>query len=56
MVLSDSPGALVITYAAERELWTVTVEEPHAPTGIVAQAVGAKSLGRKIVGLLRIPE
>lgn len=56
MVLSDSPGALVITYAAEREVWTVTVDEPHAPTGIVAQAIGAKSLGRKIADLLRTPE
>ncbi|WKX70974.1 hypothetical protein [Streptomyces sp. XD-27] len=56
MVLADSDGALVLTYATDRDLWTVTVDEPNSPKGILAQAVGAKTLGRKIAGLLKLPE
>ncbi len=56
MELSDSPGALVVTYAAEREVWTVTVEQPDAPTGIVAQAIGPQTLTRRISDLLHVAE
>ncbi|WP_431043807.1 hypothetical protein ACQUSR_19215 [Streptomyces sp. P1-3] len=56
MVLADDPGALVLTYAADVELWTVTVDRPHSPTGIVAQAVSERTLARKIQGLLKLPE
>lgn len=56
IVLSDSHGALVMTYATERAVWTVTVDEPHSPQGIVAQAVSTRSLGRKARKLLRLPK
>ncbi|QKW50423.1 hypothetical protein [Streptomyces buecherae] len=54
-VLSDSHGMLVMTYATEREVWTVTVDEPHSPQGIVAKSVSTRSLGRKVRKLLRLP-
>jgi hypothetical protein len=56
VVLADSPGPLVMTYATGSELWTVRVEKPQAPTGITARAVDQRSLRNTITELLLPPD
>ncbi|MFH8368626.1 hypothetical protein [Streptomyces sp. NPDC018031] len=56
MLLADEPGPLVTTYATERELWSVVVEAPQSPEGIVARAHGTRSLGALISRLLELPQ
>ncbi|MFF5716960.1 hypothetical protein [Streptomyces buecherae] len=56
MVLSDTEGALVTTYATGKEVMTVTVDEPHSPKGIVAQTLSTRALRRKIIKLLKLPK
>lgn len=55
IVLSDEEGALMMTYATEDQVWTVTVDKPHSPQGIVAQSASARSLARKVRKLLAHP-
>jgi hypothetical protein len=53
-LLADSPGPMVLTYATDSELWTVRVDAPHAPDGIVARAVAPRTLLRELTGLLEV--
>ncbi|MFR0358978.1 hypothetical protein [Streptomyces sediminimaris] len=55
ITLADEPGALLTTYATDREVWVVNVDSPQAPTGITAQAVGERTLEERIVKLLTLP-
>ncbi|PSM38767.1 hypothetical protein C6Y14_34880 [Streptomyces dioscori] len=52
VLLADAPGPLLTTYATDKDLWTVYVEKPNAPTGIEARAVGKTSLHRAITKLI----
>ncbi|MEU8953814.1 hypothetical protein AB0C93_05875 [Streptomyces sp. NPDC048518] len=52
VLLADAPGPLLTTYATEKALWTVYVEEPHASTGIQARAVGKNTLRKMITKLI----
>ncbi|MCX4235996.1 hypothetical protein ACH4Y0_25060 [Streptomyces sp. NPDC020707] len=52
VLLADTPGPLLTTYATDKDLWTVYVEKPNAPTGIEARAVGKTSLHRAITKLI----
>ncbi|WP_433341788.1 hypothetical protein [Streptomyces sp. CA-253872] len=54
--LADVPGPLLTTYATDREVWTVYVERPDAPSGIQARAVGPGTLGAMLRALLALPE
>ncbi len=56
VLLSDAPGPLLTTYATDRSLWTVFVEQPNAPKGIEARAVGKSRLKRMIRLLLTLPD
>ncbi|MFE9116770.1 hypothetical protein [Streptomyces sp. NPDC007172] len=55
MVLDDEPGPLLTAYASDREVWTVHVDSPQAPTGITAQEVSERVLEEQIVKLIRQP-
>ncbi|MGC5565612.1 hypothetical protein ACPYPG_22610 [Streptomyces sp. FR-108] len=52
VLLADAPGPLLTTYATDKDLWTVYVEKPNAPTGIEARPVGKTSLHRAITELI----
>ncbi|GHE12139.1 hypothetical protein [Streptomyces alanosinicus] len=55
IVLADAPGPLLTAYATDREVWTVSVDSPHAPTGITAQAVSERTLEQRIIDLIGQP-
>ncbi|GAA4074841.1 hypothetical protein [Streptomyces hundungensis] len=55
MVLDDEPGPLLTAYASDREVWTVHVDAPQAPTGITAQEVSERVLEEQIVKLIERP-
>ncbi|WP_435193629.1 hypothetical protein [Streptomyces sp. NRRL F-5630] len=52
VLLADTPGPLLTTYATGEALWTVYVEKPHAPTGIEARPVGKNTLRTLITKLI----
>ncbi|WP_245242360.1 hypothetical protein [Streptomyces sp. NEAU-H3] len=51
VLLADTPGPLLTTYATDQALWTVYVEKPHALTGIEARPVGKNTLRALITKL-----
>ncbi|MHC3427440.1 hypothetical protein [Streptomyces sp. DT18] len=52
VLLADTPGPLLTTYATDQALWTVYVEKPHALTGIEARPVGKNTLRALITKLI----
>ncbi|WP_051820206.1 hypothetical protein [Streptomyces sp. NRRL S-920] len=52
VLLSDTPGPLLTTYATQQSLWTVYVEKPNAPTGIQARPVGKNTLRKMMTNLI----
>lgn len=52
VLLSDPPGPMMTTYATDRAVWAVFVEQPHAPDGITARRVSTATLSRQIVKML----
>ncbi|WP_266474705.1 hypothetical protein [Streptomyces cellulosae] len=56
VLLCDAPGPLLTTYATDRALWTVFVEQPNAPKGIEARPVGKSTLNRMIRRLIALPD
>ncbi|WP_257232255.1 hypothetical protein [Streptomyces sp. Rer75] len=52
VLLADTPGPLLMTYATAEELWTVNVDAPHAPSGITARSVGEQTLVDSVSRLL----
>jgi hypothetical protein len=52
ILLSDPPGPMMTTYATDREVWTVLVDSPQAPSGITARPVSAATLSRHIAEML----
>jgi hypothetical protein len=56
VLLADAPGPLLTTYATDRALWTVFVEQPNAPKGIEARPVGKSTLNRMIRRLITLPD
>ncbi|MDT3397285.1 hypothetical protein RKE29_11610 [Streptomyces sp. B1866] len=51
-VLAGAPGPLLMTYAGDSEVWIVSVDAPHAPTGIAARSVDEWTLTDAIARLL----
>ncbi|MDT0419557.1 hypothetical protein RM574_29205 [Streptomyces sp. DSM 41982] len=52
VLLADTPGPLLTTYATDQALWTVYIEKPHALTGIEARPVGKNTLRALITKLI----
>lgn len=52
VLLSHPPGPMTTTYATDHAVWAVTVDNPHAPTGIAARAMSATALHRHITAML----
>ncbi|NEA44470.1 hypothetical protein [Streptomyces sp. SID11385] len=52
VLLADTPGPLLTTYATDEALWTVYVEKPNAPTGIEARPVGKNTLRAMVTKLI----
>lgn len=53
-LLAEPPGPMLLTYATDHELWTVRVDAPHAPSGVVAHAVGPRTLLAELTRLLQV--
>jgi hypothetical protein len=53
VLLSDPPGPMMTTYATNRAVWTVTVDRPHAPTGITARPVSHATLSASLADMLK---
>ncbi|ASY32818.1 MULTISPECIES: hypothetical protein [unclassified Streptomyces] len=52
VLLADTLGPLLTTYATDQALWTVYIEKPHALTGIEARPVGKNTLRALITKLI----
>lgn len=52
ILLADTPGPLLMTYATGKELWMVSVDAPQAPTAVTARSVGQMTLTDSIARLL----
>lgn len=55
VLLADTAGPLLMTYATAEELWAVNVDTPDAPTGVTARSVGRQTLVDRIGHMMAFP-
>ncbi|MGW5690183.1 hypothetical protein ACWEWX_04220 [Streptomyces asiaticus] len=55
VLLAETPGPLLMTYATAEELWVVNVDAPDAPTGVTARTVGRQTLVDRIAQMVAFP-